>query len=627
MDEKIGKTRLAAIMFFSACTVLYCIYTNLHYPPSAFVHRGFYLAMAFILFFLTRLPRRKNVWNNIIFGLAALGGVAVCIYMAIEEQRISDNYYRAEEADFYVFLVYIVSIMIVISRMSGGKIVAFMGLIGTLYVYIGHYVPGLFGHNPFSLSQATMMVLTDVDKGALGDLVGLLARMLSIFLMFAALLLATGLGELVNAVAARLLGHLKGGPAKIAVISSMLFGTISGSPVANVAATGSFTIPLMKKIGYPARVAGAIEACASSGGELVPPIMGPTAFIMSEILGISYGIICLWGIVPSFLWYWSVYWVVHYNAWKWDVAIWSPPKEETMKTIRGTAHLALAIVFFLAFLWTTRIPEIAVFWAVIALFVLSTLRKATRLNWQRLSKLLENFAESLSGIGLLLSIVGVFVSALTSTGFHVKIGMVLFGGLHHWALVALFAFLLCVVFGMAMPVVAAYLAVVLIVAPVMKDMGFPLPLTHMLIFYACCLAPLTPPVAMAAYTASSISGADPMKTAVTATAMGFSLWLIPFVLFRYGVYFGMGTPLVEIIAFTVIAAVGAYAFIVGSIGYFKEHLSIALRAVFVCLGLLCLQPLSAVLSGIAAAASVFLVVFQTVRHRQKTRTVPSGAAV
>jgi TRAP transporter 4TM/12TM fusion protein len=627
MSETTNKIRLACIMFFSAITVLYCIYTNFLYPPSSFVHRGFYLAMAFILYYLTRLPRGKNAWDNALFSLATAGGVAVCIYMAIEEQRISDNYYRAEGADFYVFLVFILSIMIVISRMSGGKIVAFMGLIGTLYVYMGHYVPGLFGHNPFSISQSTMMVLTDVDKGALGDLVGLLARLLSIFLMFAALLLATGLGELVNALAARLLGHLKGGPAKIAVVSSALFGTISGSPVANVAATGSFTIPLMKKIGYPPTVAGAIEACASSGGELMPPVMGPTAFIMSEILGISYGIICLWGIVPAFLWYWSVYWVVHYNAWKWDVAIWSPPKEESMRTIKETAHLALAIVLFLIFLWTTRIPEIAVFWAVIALFVLSSLRKATRLNGKRMSAFLENFAESFSGIGLLLSIVGIFVSALTSTGFHVKIGMVLFGGMHHWALVALFAFLLCVVFGMAMPVVAAYLAVVLIVAPVMKDMGFPLPLTHMLIFYACCLAPLTPPVAMAAYTASSISGADPMKTAVTATAMGFCLWLIPFLLFRYGVYFGMATPIIEVITFMVIAAVGVYTFILGSIGYFKGHLHTAMRATFVCLGLLCLQPLHAVLSGIAAAVSVLLIVFLTIRHRQKRGPALSAAPV
>jgi TRAP-type uncharacterized transport system fused permease subunit len=158
-------------------------------------------------------------------------------------------------------------------------------------------------------------------------------------------------------------------------------------------------------------------------------------------------------------------------------------------------------------------------------------------------------------------------------------------------------------------------------------MGFALPLTHMLIFYACCLAPLTPPVAMAAYTASSISGADPMKTAITATAMGFSLWVIPFLLFRYGVYFGMGTPIVEIVAFTVIAAVGAYAFIVGSIGYFKGHLNAALRTAFVCLGLLCLQPLNAVLSGIATAASVLLIVFLTVRHRQKTGAVQSGAAI
>jgi TRAP-type uncharacterized transport system fused permease subunit len=203
----------------------------------------------------------------------------------------------------------------------------------------------------------------------------------------------------------------------------------------------------------------------------------------------------------------------------------------------------------------------------------------------------------------------------------VKIGMVLFGGLHHWALVALFAFLLCVVFGMAMPVVAAYLAVVLIVAPVMKDMGFALPLTHMLIFYACCLAPLTPPVAMAAYTASSISGADPMKTALKATMMGFSLWMIPFLLFRYGIFFGMNTPIGDVLSFTAIAAVGSYTFILGSIGFFKKHLETTMRVAFVCLGLLCLQPLSAIVSAAAAAGSLLLIGYLIVQDRKRKTAV------
>jgi TRAP transporter 4TM/12TM fusion protein len=617
MSPTMNKIRSEGVLFFASLTVLFCLYTNFFYPPTPFLQRGFYLAMAFILFFLTRLPRGKNRWGNVLFLIGTLGGVAVCVYMMVEEGRISENYYRANHNDFYMFIVYLASAVIVISRMSGGMIVAAMGVLSALYIYLGHLVPGLFGHAPFSITQSTIMVLTDVDKGALGDLVGILARLLSIFLIFAALLLSAGLGDFINAIAQRLLGRLKGGPAKIAVVSSMLFGTISGSPVANVAATGSFTIPLMKKIGYPATTAGAIEACASTGGELVPPVMGPTAFIMCEILGVSYGTICLWGIVPAFLWYWSVFWVVHYSAWKEDVAVWSPPKEETMRVIKGTFHVALVLVVFIFFLVSTRIPETAVFWSVITLFVVAMLRKTTRLNRHRLEVFLESFAESFSGIGLLLSIVGVFVSALTSTGFHVKVGMVLFGGIHNWLLVVIFAFLLCVLFGMAVPVVAAYLAVVLIVAPVLSDMGFPLPLTHMFIFYACCLAPLTPPVAMAAFTGASISGADPMKTAMKATSMGLCLWFIPFLLFRYSVYFGMETPINEVIFFTVIAAIGCYIFILGSIGYFKKHLEKPMRCALICLGLLCLQPLSPSISGIAAVSSIILIGFMFIKHRQR----------
>ena len=625
MNQTWDKIRIGCIYFFSSICVIYCLYTHAIYPPDAFADRGVYLSIAFILFYLIKLPKEKNQLSKIVFSLATLAGVFVSIYMMVEEPRIAEDYYRANTTDFYVFLIYAVAALIVITRMSGGKIVAGMALFGILYIFFGNYVPGLFGHPPFSHTQSTIMLLTDVDKGALGNLMGLMARLLSIFLIFAALLLATGLGDLINSVAAGFLGKLKGGPAKVAVISSMFFGMLSGSPVANVAATGAITIPLMKRIGYHPRTAGAIETLASTGGELVPPVMGLGAFVMSEILGISYTTICLWGIVPAILWYWTVYWMVHYSAWKQGIKTWTPPREETLRELKDKVHLSLALFAFVFFLIQTKIPETAVFWSIVFLFIVSMARKGTRLNLERMGKFFQQFASSFAGIALLLSLLGVFISSLTSTGFHVKLGMMIFGNIHQWFIVAALVFVLCIVFGMAVPVIAAYLSVVLIAAPVLVELGFSNSLVHMFVFYACCLAPITPPVAMAAYTASSISGADPMKTAMSATMMAFPLWIIPFLLLRYGFYVGMDTPLHIVVYWSILSLISCYVFVIGSVGYFKGVLNGQARIIAIGAALLGMQPLSSIVSLIATVAGLAFLVILSI-NKQAFRTPSPNAS-
>jgi TRAP-type uncharacterized transport system fused permease subunit len=350
---------------------------------------------------------------------------------------------------------------------------------------------------------------------------------------------------------------------------------------------------------------------------LVPPVMGICAFIMSEILGISYTTICLWGIIPSLIWYWVLYWIVHYNAYVDNVSLWTPPQAETMQMIKDKWHVSLGLLSFFVIIIVTQIPEIAALYSVLIMFVVSMTRKTTRLNSQRFKVFLENFAETFAGIALLLSLVGIFVSALTSTGFHVKLGMFLFGGVHHWFLIAILVFGICVLFGMAIPVVAAYIAVVLIAAPLMVELGFAPGLIHMFVFYACCLAPITPPVAMAVYTASSISGADPMKTGLTATWMSLPLWVMPFSLLGRGNYIGMGMEWQMIVYWTVLALIGAYIFILGSVGYFKTRLSWRLRTIAIVIGLLALQPLSSVLSLIAAITAVIFVLILYLRYRSQ----------
>jgi TRAP transporter 4TM/12TM fusion protein len=609
MSDTVERYRYFFIYLFSAIGVVYCLGTHAFYPPSCFLNRAIYLIVAFVLFFLIKFPQCESNFQRIFFAIASAAAVGTCIYMIVVEGRIIDNFYRSNTNDFYVLLIYLVATVLILTRMSGGKIVGVMTVIATVYVLFGHYIPGLFGHPQFSNTQVAGMLLTDVDRGALGNLMGVMVRLLSIFLVFAALLLASGLGDLINAVAMRLLGKRRGGPAKIAVISSMFFGMLSGSPVANVAATGSVTIPLMKRIGYKPATAGAIETLASTGGELVPPIMGLGAFVMAEIVGISYLTVCLWGIVPAILWYWTVYWVVHCSAYTENVTIWSPPKEEMSRVMKEKIHLTLGLVAFLVFLIKTKVPETAVFWSVVFLFILSSLRKGTRPNWENTSYFLKQFAETFAGITILMSVLGVFVSSLTSTGVHIKVGLVLFGGVHNWFIVAILVFLLCVVFGMAVPVIAAYLAVVLVAAPILVEMGFLPSVVHMFVFYACCLAPITPPVAMAAYTASSISGADPMKTAFSATIKALPLWIIPFLLLRKPFFLGMNVPLPEVLGWFLIALVSCVFFVMGIVGFCRKPLSMLMRALFISIALLGIQPFNTGISIGVVVVGILLVPF------------------
>lgn len=627
LKENFELYRNRIVILFSFILVTYIIYTHAYFPPSPFTNRGIILGLSYIIYFFLYYSPEESLLNKIISFISTILCVSVSIYMIVSEPRIIQSFYRANYTDYIMIIIYIIGGAVLMRRNQGGKVIGLLAIIGFLYLKFGYLMPGIFTHKGFTVGQIGTMLLTDPDKGAFGDLMGVVARILSIFFLFASLLIISGLGDLINSLAIYFLGEKKGGPAKIAVVTSGLFGMVSGSPVANVAATGSFTIPLMKRLGYDAKTAASVEAIASSGGGLVPPIMGLGAFVMAEIVGVSYTVVCAWGIVPAVLWYWISYWIVDNNAYKYDVKLWKPNKEETIKVAKEKFLLVFAIIILIYYLVTLQVAEVAAFYGVIALIVISFFNKTTRINFEKFIELLVNFSKSFVPIAIIISLLGVFISSLMSTGAHVKLGLLVLGGFTNIFIISLLVFLLCIIFGMIVPIVAAYIAVVMIAVPVLAELGVALPAVHMFVFYCCALAPITPPVALAVFTGSSIAGSDPMKTAIYASKIAIPLWFVPFILLKEELFLGMNMSNSMVILKIAIVMIGSMFITISTIGYFlgrkfkySERIGIFIAGLFILQPIIINKPIY----NIVVAIVVFIYIFATrTKIGEKAKKEPS----
>jgi len=615
--EKDKKNSYSLIIeLLTSILVGYILYTKLTYPPAAFYDRSIYLIFTFLILCFLQLPTYKRIGKSFVI-LGTILAVGACIYIMLSVSKIMGNMYRADINDAYVCFLYFIGVLILLQSGLGGKIIGAMGIIITVYLFLGRYIPGVLHLPPLTIKQVATMVFTDTDQGAFGTFLGITSRILSVFLLYSSLLVATGLGELIRAVAMMGAGKSKGGPAKVAVIASALFGMLSGSPVANVAATGSFTIPLMKNIGYRRETAAAIETIASSGGNITPPIMGLSAFIMCDILGVSYNKVMVWAIIPAFLWYVTTFLFVHFSACAQDVKAWTPEVKELIKIIKKRWHLVISIFVLIYYLITLRIPELAALYATISLFLLSFFRKETRLNWVKFRDFLKHFAKAFVGITILNTMLGIFTAALLSTGTHTKLIHLTFGGITGWFPIALIIFGLCIIFGMLVPPFAAYVSIVVIASPILKAIGFELPAVHMFVVYGCALAPITPPVALAAYTAASIADADAMRTAKEATMQALPLWIFPFLLLKQSLFFGMGTDIKTIIIHLTIIVIGVLVFTIAVNRYWVEKISGYWSIWLFAITIGIMQPLNMTVSVLGCLLGVGTLVLLFLRKKNK----------
>lgn len=499
------------------------------FPPTLqrAPHVGIALFLIFLLYPMKRGSRSDTIpWYDYI--LAALG-LVVALYHVIFYR---DLLMRAGAFTRLDMIISIIAILLVLeaTRRLAGPVIVVLATFFLLYGYFGPYFPGFLSHRGFSILRITTHSWISAE-GILGVPIKVSSTFIFLFMLFAAFLKSTGIGDWLTDLAVGLTGHATGGPAKAAVVASAAQGTVSGSSVANVVGTGSVTIPLMKSIGYRPEFAGAVEAAASTGGQLMPPIMGAAAFIMTEFTNIPYYQIALAAAIPAVLYFTGIFITVHFEAKR--TGLEGLPRHQLpnwRKLLKEKWFLATPIVGIVYFLVAGYTPMKAAFYGILLCILASMVLKETRMSLWDIIKTLETGARSALPVVAACASAGIIVGIVTLTGLGVKLagGIVKLAGGNLY-LTMLFTMLTSLVLGMGVPTTANYIIQATVSAPALISLGVPPIAAHLFVFYFGIVADITPPVALAAFAGSGIAGSEPFRTGFEAFKLGYAAYLVPYI--------------------------------------------------------------------------------------------------
>ncbi len=523
------------ILVLSAAVALLYIYTAYAGQLMVYQQRGILLAFCFILIFLKRpmfKGSRRAWWTIAIDVLLCLFTVlSVLELIKIEAVTPFSGYYVPTGLD-YVLVVGLILAILEATRRAIGLVLPVLTILVLLYAIFGNHLPGLLKHLDVSLAQI-LYYLGMTTEGIFGLPMYVVSTVVILFLIFSSLLDQCGLLDFFLNLANGLVGRYRGGPAKIAVISSSIMATMSGSAVANVVSTGSFTIPLMKRSGYSADFAGAVEANASTGGVITPPVMGAAAFIIAEYLGISYWAVCVAAIVPSFLYYLSLFVGVDLEAGKKGlIGLNKDQIPSISRLVWRYGYMMLPIVIMIYFLGVVNSSAMmAGFWSIISVLVLAMIRRETRVKFAGLG-LIKGFSNGIRDAVVVVATcacAGIIVGVIVVTGLGFRMSYVLVelsGG--NVILLLLFCAIVSLILGMGMTSTSVYLLMAVVVAPAIIQTGVDPLAAHLFVFFFGNLSHITPPVCVSVFAACGISGGDSFKTSLICMRMGIILFFVPF---------------------------------------------------------------------------------------------------
>lgn len=555
------------------------------------VHLGFVLTLVYLLYpARADGDRHKLAWYD---ALLAFAGALVCGYIVWNYNVIVMEAGPPDTMDL-IFGGLTIALVLEATRRIVGLPIALVAFLFLLYAKFGAYIPGMLGHRGFSTSRiVSHMYMT--TEGIFGMPLGVSASFVFLFILFGAFLHSTGLGKFFIDLALAAAGRYVGGPAKVAVLASGFFGTISGSSVANTVSTGTFTIPLMKSVGYRGAFAGAVEAASSTGGQIMPPIMGAAAFIMAQFLGVGYLEIAKAALIPALLYYLAVGFMVHMEAKR--LGLKGIPKERLPRTwnvLREGGYLLIPIFVLVYLLIQGYTPLKSAYYCIVTTVVISAVAsnwkswRGAGYNNERVSSALwecnvgiskdilqamENGARLALGVAAACACTGLVIGVVTLTGMGLKLAntiVALSGG--SFMLTLIFTMFASIILGMGLPTTAKYIVLATIAAPAIQTFGVPAMAAHLFIMYFGILADLTPPVALAAYAAAGIARADPNTTGFLAVKIAAAGFLIPFIFcYNPGLLMIGATPL-EIIFYVVTAAIGIISLSFANVGYWMRPL-------------------------------------------------------
>ena len=563
MKSALKKVSLILAIFF----VAFHLYTAAFGTMPGIAQKSIHLGFLLVIFYINAMVDSEKRWEQIFLGIMALFALGGCAYITILDENLQLRAGIVYASDILFAILLIIAIFEACRRKMGNPLVI-ITLVFVAYAFLGKYIPGFLNQPGMTLKKFTSLVYLTTD-GIFGSPLYASASYVVLFVLLGAIMSVSGIGDYMTNLATSLFGHMRGGPAKVAVVASGFFGSISGSPTANVIGTGTFTIPMMKKNGFEPEFAAAVEATASTGGAIMPPIMGSTAFIMAEMLGIPYTAVAKAALIPAILYFLAVLFGVDIYAAKHGLKgiprSQLPKVRSMLKQIYMLAPL-IFLIFCMAVFNMTIVRSGLL--TIIVTLVLVEINPKTRMTKEQWLQIPVQTVKSAVSVGIACAMAGIISGVIMGSGLGYRISSILtsVAGTSMLLLLVL-TMVVSLIMGMGVPTTAAYLVLASLVAPTMIQLGIPPLAAHMFIFYFGCISSITPPVALAAYAGAGLAGCDPNKTGYKAFRLAFCSFLMPY-LFVYNPVLLMEGGVLDILWSLVTALIGAYLLASGFEGFF-----------------------------------------------------------
>lgn len=583
---------------------LYMVFNPMPALQQRSIHVAVGLALVYMLYPMFKKQDRSKLpvldWVLAAISLFTAG------YILIEYDAIVTERGGIPNTIDIIMAIITVVLILEAARRVTGWILPILALVFLAYPFFSHmdFLPNMMMTRPFDAGDIFGQLYLKTE-GLYSTAIGASVNFIFLFILFGAFLQKSGMGQFFNDLAMALAGAQKGGPAKVAVVSSGFMGSINGAAVANVVSTGAFTIPLMKKVGYHKNFAGAVEASASVGGQILPPIMGASAFIMAETTGINYGTIALAALLPAILYYFAVIFQVHYRAGKRDLK--GIPKADlprVKEVMKERGHLLIPLVGLIVMLFMNMpIPRAAIF-TIFLTIIVATLRKTTRMSFRDIFDGLALGAQQALSVMIACAVVGIIIGVVSLTSFGAIMTSAIAGlGAGSLFLTLFFTMIASMVLGMGLPSIPAYIITATMAAPALAEFDVPILLAHMFVFYFGIFANVTPPVALAAFAGAGIADGDPMRTGFQALKLSLAGFLIPFIFIYEPALLlidveGLMTnardyPMASFIDVAIVlvsTGIGLVALSAGLEGFFKTHINPIFRVLLIASALLLVVP-------------------------------------
>jgi len=568
----------------------YHLFTGSFGAPEALLHRSIHLLFTLVLVFLINpLSKKQRKWwlEGVFISLSLIS----IIYLFWNYEYFVTRYpYVHPLSKFDLILGIIITLILLeAARRSIGLAMPITAVVFIIYAYLGPHMPGLLRH----AGQNTETIVDQLymtTEGIFGIPLGVSATYVILFVIFGAFLERSGTGQFFMELAAATTGKTRGGPGKIAVISSGLFGTISGSAVANVMVTGQFTIPMMKKTGFQPHFAGAVEATASTGGQIMPPVMGAAAFVMAEFTGLPYITVCKHALIPAVLYYLSCFMAIHFEAIRTNLKGMLEEVPSLISVFLNKGHLLLPVVIIIYMMFAGYTPMYACIFAIISVVILANLKKASRMGVIKIFQALEEGAKGTVSVAIACACAGIIIGVINLTGLGLKFtSFVLLLAGESLALALFFTMIAGIILGMGLPTTAAYIVMAALLVPALVKLGIPTIAAHMFAFYYAIISAITPPVALAVYAGAGLAGSNMWKTGFAAVRIGAPGFIIPFMFAYEPSLLFIGSSWSIITSFFT-ASIGVVMLAAGMMGWFLRKTNWIERILLIAAAILLIKP-------------------------------------